>query len=59
MMSPAAGDLRHLVAADGYLDLGMRLEAKAELKQINREVRKVVNGVPVNLELRFKVKPAA
>ena len=52
-------DLLHLMAADGYLELGMRQEADAELKAINPEVRRVIEGVPVILEVRFRVRPGS
>lgn len=44
-------DQRHLTAADGYVDLGMRLDANAELEEIDPEVR----HLPEVLDVRLKI----
>jgi lipopolysaccharide biosynthesis regulator YciM len=44
-------DLRHLMAAEGYLELGMPLEANEELERIEPDVR----HVPEVLEVRLAI----
>jgi hypothetical protein len=45
------GDQKHLCAAHGYVELGMFLDANAELEEIDPEVR----HVPEVLEVRVGV----
>ena len=44
-------DLKHLTAAQGYVELGMFLDANAELEEIGPEVR----HVPEVLEIRVQI----
>ena len=44
-------DLKHLTAAEGYFELGMFLDANAELEEIDPEVR----HVPEVLEVRVQI----
>ncbi len=44
-------DQRHLTAAEGYADLGMYLDANAELEEIDAEVRHVAEVLTVRLEI--------
>ena len=44
-------DLKHLTAAQGYVELGMFLDANAEVEEIDPEVR----HVPEVLEVRVKI----
>jgi hypothetical protein len=44
-------DQRHLTAAEGYADLGMYLDADAELDGIDPEVRHVSEVLLVRLEI--------
>jgi hypothetical protein len=44
-------DQRHLTAAHGYLELGMPLEANAELERIDAYVRHVPEVLAVRVEI--------
>ena len=50
-MPLTAGDQRHLSAAEGYAALGMYLDANAELKQIDAEVRHVGEVLAVRVSI--------
>jgi Tfp pilus assembly protein PilF len=44
-------DQRHLTAAEGFAELGMYLDANAELEEIDAEVRHVAEVLAVRLEI--------
>src|SRR5690349_161573 len=44
-------DRRHLVAAEGYLELGMALEANEELEHIEPDVRHVAEVLALRLQV--------
>ena len=44
-------DQRHLTAAEGYAELGLYLDANAELEEIDAEVRHVAEVLAVRLEI--------
>jgi hypothetical protein len=46
-----ADDQRHLTAAEGYVALGMYLDANAELEAIDAEVRHVAEVLAVRMEI--------
>ena len=50
-MPLSAEDLKHLTAAQGFTELGMWLDANAELEKIDPEVR----HVPEVLEVRVQI----
>ena len=49
------GDLRHLMAAEGYLELGLPLEANEELERIDPDVRHVPEVLEVRLGIYRKM----
>ena len=44
-------DQRHLTAAEGYAELGMYLDANAELEEIDAEVRHVAEVLTVRVSI--------
>ena len=44
-------DLRHFMAAEGYLELGMPWEANEEIERIDPDVRQVPEALEVRLEI--------
>ena len=50
-MPLTADDQRHLTAAEGYAELGMYLDANAELEEIDAEVRHVAEVLTVRVSI--------
>jgi hypothetical protein len=50
-MPLAADDARHLTAAEGFAELGMYLDANAELEEIDAEVRHVAEVLTVRVSI--------
>lgn len=48
-------DQRHLTAAEGYMQLGMPLDANAELEDIDPDVRHVPEVLEIRLEIYRKL----
>jgi tetratricopeptide (TPR) repeat protein len=49
-------DLRHLTAAQGYVELGMHCDAEAELEEIEPEVRHVPEVLQVRVDIYHALK---
>jgi len=49
-------DLAHLTAAEGYVDLGMHLDANEELEQIDPDVRHVPEVLEQRVRIYFALK---
>src|ERR1700744_1709183 len=55
-MSLSRDDHRHMIAAQGYIELGMFLDANAELEEIDAERRHLPEVLALRLRIYFALK---